>query len=247
MKVPSREKALLTLHFLLQKSKKVAKIRNRYNQVPHLTQDTNGKVTNSQKTPQTLAKRPAPPPPPPPPPPAGDHKAHTNRRAQNIANTRQNKNIKDPQKKYRPGTVSKIFHRRAQTGPTAPTSPPTQMRIKSHKHLARTKDPQPTNAPSPKTYKSRHNNETKQGQEPNSKLNRTPEQKKSNRQTPAGPTNSQSTRPPPSHQQTSPQAGTTTEPEVRPIGAQPKRKAKPPTATGPTTKHAVRCNTLTKT
>ena len=41
-------------------SKKVsngAKIRNRYNQVPHLTQDTNGKVTNSQKTPQTRAKR----------------------------------------------------------------------------------------------------------------------------------------------------------------------------------------------
>ena len=33
-----------------------AKIRNRYNQVPHLTQDTNGKVTNSQKTPQTRAK-----------------------------------------------------------------------------------------------------------------------------------------------------------------------------------------------
>ena len=25
-----------------------AKIKNRYNQVPHLTQDTNGKVTNSQ-------------------------------------------------------------------------------------------------------------------------------------------------------------------------------------------------------
>ena len=34
-----------------------AKIRNRYNQVPHLTQDTNGKVTNSQQTPQTRAKR----------------------------------------------------------------------------------------------------------------------------------------------------------------------------------------------
>ena len=34
-----------------------AKIRNRDNQVPHLTQDTNGKVTNSQKTPQTRAKR----------------------------------------------------------------------------------------------------------------------------------------------------------------------------------------------
>ena len=38
-------------------SNKVAKIRKRYNQVPHLTQDTNGKVTNSQKTAQTRAKR----------------------------------------------------------------------------------------------------------------------------------------------------------------------------------------------
>ena len=38
------------------KVSKGAKIRNRYNQVPHLTQDTNGKVTNS-KTPQTRAKR----------------------------------------------------------------------------------------------------------------------------------------------------------------------------------------------
>ena len=36
---------------------KAAKIRKRYNQVPHLTQDTNGKVTNSQKTAQTRAKR----------------------------------------------------------------------------------------------------------------------------------------------------------------------------------------------
>ena len=42
---------------LYTKVSKVAKIRNRYNQVPHLTQDTNGKVTNSQKTPQTRAKR----------------------------------------------------------------------------------------------------------------------------------------------------------------------------------------------
>ena len=39
------------------KVSKGAKIRNRYNQVPHLTQDTNGKVTNSQQTPQTIAKR----------------------------------------------------------------------------------------------------------------------------------------------------------------------------------------------
>ena len=30
------------------KVSKGAKIRNRYNQVPHLTQDTNGKMSNSQ-------------------------------------------------------------------------------------------------------------------------------------------------------------------------------------------------------
>ena len=41
----------------MTKVSKGAKIRNRYNQVPHLTQDTNGKVTNSQQTPQTRAKR----------------------------------------------------------------------------------------------------------------------------------------------------------------------------------------------
>ena len=31
-----------------KKVSKGAKIRNQYNQVPHLTQDTNGKVTSSQ-------------------------------------------------------------------------------------------------------------------------------------------------------------------------------------------------------
>ena len=31
-----------------EKASKAAKIRNRYNQVPQLTQDINGKVTNSQ-------------------------------------------------------------------------------------------------------------------------------------------------------------------------------------------------------
>ena len=34
--------------YLVGKVSKGAKIRNRYNQVPHLTKDTNGKVTNSQ-------------------------------------------------------------------------------------------------------------------------------------------------------------------------------------------------------
>ena len=88
------------------KVSKVAKIRNRYNQVPHLTQDTNGKVTNSQLDTTNESQEVSPF-------PAGDYKAHINRRAQNIANTRQNKNIKYPQKKYRLGTVSKIFYWRA--------------------------------------------------------------------------------------------------------------------------------------
>ena len=37
-----------TLLYNLGQKRKGAKTRNRYNQVPHLTQDTNGKVTNSQ-------------------------------------------------------------------------------------------------------------------------------------------------------------------------------------------------------
>ena len=57
------------------KVSKGAKIRNRYNQVPHLTQDTNGKVTNSQvdTTNESQGVSPIP---------ADDHKAHINRRAQ---------------------------------------------------------------------------------------------------------------------------------------------------------------------
>ena len=44
----------------------------RYNQVPHLTQDTNGKVTKSQLDESQEVS----------PFPAGDHKAHINRRVQ---------------------------------------------------------------------------------------------------------------------------------------------------------------------
>ena len=56
------------------KVSKGAKIRNRYNQVPHLTQDTNGKVTNSQLDATNESQEVSPL-------PAGDHKAHINRRA----------------------------------------------------------------------------------------------------------------------------------------------------------------------
>ena len=65
------------MSFFLETAKvsKGAKIRNQYNQVPHLTPDTNGKVTNSQldttKESQEIS-----------PLQAGDHKAHINRRAQ---------------------------------------------------------------------------------------------------------------------------------------------------------------------
>ena len=59
----------------MEKLSKGAKIRNQYNQVPHLTQDTNGKVTNSQldttNESQEVSHF-----------QAGDHKAHINRRAQ---------------------------------------------------------------------------------------------------------------------------------------------------------------------
>ena len=59
----------------LLKVSKGAKIRNRYNQVPHLTQDTNGKATNSwldtTNESQEVSSF-----------PAGDHKAHINRRIQ---------------------------------------------------------------------------------------------------------------------------------------------------------------------
>ena len=53
----------------------MAKIRNRYNQAPHMTQDTNGKVTNSQlfTTNESQEVRPFP---------TGDYKAQINRRAQ---------------------------------------------------------------------------------------------------------------------------------------------------------------------
>ena len=52
-----------------------AKIRNRYNQAPHLTQDTNGKVTKSQLDTTNESQEVSPF-------PAGDHKAHIHRRIQ---------------------------------------------------------------------------------------------------------------------------------------------------------------------
>ena len=90
---------------MFYKVSKGTKIRNRYNQVPHLPQDTNGKVTNSQLDTVNESQEVSPF-------PAGDHKAHINRRYKGIPNIRQ-KNIEDPQRKYRLGTVSRILYWRA--------------------------------------------------------------------------------------------------------------------------------------
>ena len=110
---------------------RAAKIRNRYNQVPHLTQDTNGKVTNSQlyTTDESHEVSPFP---------AGDHKAQINRRAHRHNKHRTEKNIKDPQKKYRLGTVSKIFYWRAFDGANLT---PNLDATKTHRYLAHMKDP----------------------------------------------------------------------------------------------------------
>ena len=63
---------------------KGAKIRNRYDKVSHLTQDTNGKVTNIQLDTTNESQEVSPF-------PAGDHKAHINRHNKCIVNTGQKK------------------------------------------------------------------------------------------------------------------------------------------------------------
>ena len=67
------------------KVSKGAKIRNRYNQVPHPTQDTNGKVANLQLDITNESQEVSPF-------PAGDHKAHINRRAQRHSKHKTEKN-----------------------------------------------------------------------------------------------------------------------------------------------------------
>ena len=89
----------ITRGCIVYKVSKGTKTRNRYNQVPHLTQDTNGKVTNSRLDATNESQEVSPF-------PAGDHKAHMNSRSQRHSKHKTEKNIKDPQKKYRLGTVS---------------------------------------------------------------------------------------------------------------------------------------------
>ena len=79
----------------ISKVSKGAKIRNRYNQVPHLTQDTNGKVTNSQLDTRNESPEVSPF-------PAGDHKAHINRRVQRYSKYKTEKKHKRSTKEVPP-------------------------------------------------------------------------------------------------------------------------------------------------
>ena len=81
----------LTQPDFLAKVSKKGKIRNRYNQAPHLTQDTNGKVTNTQLYTTNESQEVSPF-------PAGDHKAQTNRRTQRHNKHKNEENTKDPQR-----------------------------------------------------------------------------------------------------------------------------------------------------
>ena len=111
------------------KVSKGAKIRNRYNQVPYLTQDTNGKVTNSQLDTTNesqevsffSSKWP---------------KAHINRCAQRYSKRKTEKTHKRSTKKYRLRTVSKYLTGGLKPVLTAPTSSLIQMWIKTHRYAA---------------------------------------------------------------------------------------------------------------
>ena len=106
------------------KVRKSTKIRYRYNQAPHQTQDTNGKVATSQLDITNKRQEVSPF-------KSGDHKASINRRARkHIKNKTE---ITDPRKNNRIGTVSKNillegFNRLHAT----PTSPLVPMLFKTH-------------------------------------------------------------------------------------------------------------------
>ena len=94
-------------------------------QAPHLTQDTNGKVTTSQLDITNMGQEVSPF-------PAGDHKASINRLARKH-NKQDRNNINDPQKKHHLGTVSKnILQEGLNRFHGAPTSP----LVKPHSHIA---------------------------------------------------------------------------------------------------------------
>ena len=106
------------------KVSKGIKIRNRYNQVPHLTQDTNGKVTNSQLDITNEIQEVSPF-------PEGDHKAHINGHTQRHSKHKTEKH-KRSTKEYRLGKVSLEGLNRFNSAPTSPQAFPCKFDIKKH-------------------------------------------------------------------------------------------------------------------
>ena len=90
----------------LKKSKKGCKDQESIQSSTTTDQDTNGQVTNSQIDTTNESQEVIPF-------PADDYKAHINRRTQRHSAHKTEKNIKDPQKKYRLRMVSKMFYWRA--------------------------------------------------------------------------------------------------------------------------------------
>ena len=80
---------------LIIKVSKGAKVRNRYNQVPHLTHDTNGKVINLQLDTTNQSQEVSPF-------PTGDQKAHINRRIQRHGKHKAEQNYKRSTKEVPP-------------------------------------------------------------------------------------------------------------------------------------------------
>ena len=112
--------------FIICKVRKRAMIRNRYNQAPHLTQDTNGKVTTSQLDITIESQEVIPF-------PAGDNKASQTCVHESITKQDRN-NINDPLKNHLLGTVRKnILLEGLNRFNGAPTSPLFLMRIKPPK------------------------------------------------------------------------------------------------------------------
>ena len=119
----------------LFKVSKGAKIRSRYNQVPHPTQDTNGKVTHSQLDTTNESQEVSPF-------PAGDHKAHINRGAQRHCKHKKEQKHKRSTKEAPPWNgQSNILLEGLNRFNGAPTSPLIQMWIKTHRYLVCIKDP----------------------------------------------------------------------------------------------------------
>ena len=117
------------------KVSKGAKIRNQYNQVPQPTQDTNGKVINSQLDTTIESQEVSPF-------PAGDHKAQLNRCAQRHSKHKTEQNYKRSTKEVPPWNGKKnILLEGLNQFKGAPTSPLIQMWFKTHRYLVCMKDP----------------------------------------------------------------------------------------------------------